>query len=153
MQLPKSCCWKKRGLLPFATKSVHVSRFNRPRQPCFAKNDVTPLYSRLSLNGHLCKTDTQSWSLPFFTPFIWLSIRRTLSAGPKGVRLRENWLYRVTNTSFYPIRSRYSRNLHKPDVAKARFTSYWITFHWLTPEDKIRIHARACNILYMSITL
>ena len=20
--------------------------------------------------GHLCKTDTQSWSLPFFTPFI-----------------------------------------------------------------------------------
>ena len=34
-------------------------------------------YSRLSLNGHLPKTDTWSWSLPFFTPFIWLSIRRT----------------------------------------------------------------------------
>ena len=24
----------------------------------------------LSLNGHLCKTDTESWSLPFFTPCI-----------------------------------------------------------------------------------
>ena len=24
---------------------------------------------RLSLNGHLCKKDTQSWCLPFFTPF------------------------------------------------------------------------------------
>ena len=34
-------------------------------------------YSRLSLNGHLPKTDTWSWSLPFFTPFIWLSMRRT----------------------------------------------------------------------------
>ena len=34
-------------------------------------------YSLHSLNGHLCKTDTQSWSLPFFTPSIWLSIRRT----------------------------------------------------------------------------
>ena len=48
------------------------------------------MYSRLSLNGHLYKTNTsvkrtlKSWSLPFFTPFIWLSIRRTLSAGPKG---------------------------------------------------------------------
>ena len=36
-------------------------------------------YSRLSRNGHLYKTDTS------VTP-----IRRTLSAGPKGVRLRES---------------------------------------------------------------
>ena len=27
-------------------------------------------YSRLSLNGHLCKMDTWSWSLPFFAPSI-----------------------------------------------------------------------------------
>ena len=27
-------------------------------------------YIRLSLNGHLGKKDTQSWSLPFYTPFI-----------------------------------------------------------------------------------
>ena len=27
-------------------------------------------YSRLSLNGHLCKTDTKSWSLPLLIPFI-----------------------------------------------------------------------------------
>ena len=50
-------------------------------------------YSRLSLNGHLCKTDTWSWSLPFFAPSIRLSIRRTASADPKDVRLRESWLY------------------------------------------------------------
>ena len=35
----------------------------------FAKG-LPPGYSRLSLNEHLCETDTQSWSLPFFTPFI-----------------------------------------------------------------------------------
>ena len=34
-------------------------------------------YSRLSLNWHLGKTDARSWSLPFFTLFIWLSIRGT----------------------------------------------------------------------------
>ena len=36
-------------------------------------------YSRLSLNGHLYKTDT--------------SVKQTLSDGPKGVHLRESWLY------------------------------------------------------------
>ena len=39
-------------------------------------------YSRLSLNGHLYKTD--------------ICLRRTASAGPKGVRLRESWLYKIT---------------------------------------------------------
>ena len=33
--------------------------------------------SRLSLIGHLYKTDTQRWSLTFFTPFIRVSIRLT----------------------------------------------------------------------------
>ena len=32
--------------------------------------DCSKVYRRLSLNGHLCKTDTQSRCLPFFTPFI-----------------------------------------------------------------------------------
>ena len=32
--------------------------------------DCSKVYHRLSLNGHLCKTDTQSRCLPFFTPFI-----------------------------------------------------------------------------------
>ena len=41
-------------------------------------------YSRLSINGHLYKTDT--------------SVKRTLSAGPKGVRLRESSLYMPCST-------------------------------------------------------
>ena len=43
------------------------------------KHDSKSLYSRLSLNGHLYKTDT--------------SVKRTLSASPKDVHLRESWLY------------------------------------------------------------
>ena len=56
---------------------------------------LTPLlghackYSRLSLNGHLCKTDALSWSLPFLTPFIFLTlykmdtfVKRTPRVGP-----------------------------------------------------------------------
>ena len=35
------------------------------------------LWFVLLVDAHLCSTDTQSWSLPFFTPFIWLSVRRT----------------------------------------------------------------------------
>ena len=44
----------------------------------FVKENLLSLQcSRLSLYAHLYKTDTQSWSLLFFSPFIWLSIRRT----------------------------------------------------------------------------
>ena len=55
--------------------------------------------------GHLYKINKsvkqtlKSWSLPSFTPFIWLSVRwtspnlrKTVSTGPKGVRLKESWL-------------------------------------------------------------
>ena len=48
-------------------------------------------YSRLSLNGHLYKTDTSvkhSLSLTLYKTDT--SLRRTLSAGPKGVRLRKS---------------------------------------------------------------
>ena len=57
-------------------------------------------YNRLSLDGHLYKTDTSVKRTPRVGPclsllqsFIWLFIRRTLIAGPKGVRLRWSWLY------------------------------------------------------------
>ena len=64
----------------------------------------TMLYSQLSLNGHLYKTDTSIKRTPRVGPCISLlplltlykmdtSVRRTLSAGPKGVCLRESWLY------------------------------------------------------------
>ena len=36
------CCRKKRVVLTFATKSVHVVRFTDPRQTCFAASDVNP---------------------------------------------------------------------------------------------------------------
>ena len=57
------------------------------------------IYSQLSLNGHLCKMDT-SVKLELVPAFLYsfyltlyktdTSLRRTLSAGPKGVRLRES---------------------------------------------------------------
>ena len=31
---------------------------------------IASVYTVDCLDGHLCKTDTQSWSLSFFTPFI-----------------------------------------------------------------------------------
>ena len=59
-------------------------------------------YSRLSLNGHLYKTDTSVKRTLAFLYSLYLtlyktdiSLRRTLSAGPKGVRLRESCLYHV----------------------------------------------------------
>ena len=55
-------------------------------------------YSRLSLNGHLYKTDTSLKRTPRVGPVLYslyltlykmdISLRRTLTAGPKGVRLR-----------------------------------------------------------------
>ena len=58
-------------------------------------------YSRLSLNGHLYKTDTSVKGTPRVGPCLCLfplfdsyktdiSLRRTLSTGPKGVRLGES---------------------------------------------------------------
>ena len=59
-------------------------------------------YSRLSLNGHLYKTNTSLKRTPRVGPclsfyFLYLtlyktdiSLRRTLTAGPKGVRLRRS---------------------------------------------------------------
>ena len=59
-------------------------------------------YSRLSLKGHLYKTDTSVKRTPRVGPFPSLlplfdslyktdiSLRRTGSAGPKGVRLKES---------------------------------------------------------------
>ena len=45
-------------------------------------------------DGQLVKTDTYScYPRPFFNPFSWLSVRRTHSAGPRRVHLRESWLY------------------------------------------------------------
>ena len=60
------------------------------------------VYSRLSLNGHLYKTDTSVKRTlrvgpcqSFYSFYLTLyktdtSLRRTLSAGPKGVHLRES---------------------------------------------------------------
>ena len=58
-------------------------------------------YSRLSLNGHLHKTDpSENGHLELVPAFLYslyltlyktdTSLRRTLSAGPKGVRLRRS---------------------------------------------------------------
>ena len=44
-----------------------------------------------SLNAHLAKTDTKSWSMLFFTPFSYwtdISLRRTHSADPKGIHVK-----------------------------------------------------------------
>ena len=59
------------------------------------------IYSRLSLNGHLYKTDTSVKRTPrvgiafIYSLYLTLyktdiSLRRTLDAGPKGVRFRES---------------------------------------------------------------
>ena len=65
-------------------------------------------YSRLSLNGHLYKTDTSLKRTPRVGPCLSLlplltlyktdiSLRGTLTAGPKGVCLRGSWLYSPWN--------------------------------------------------------
>ena len=51
-------------------------RYRAPDSPCIGHFPVRSQWF-LSLNGHFAKTDTQSWSLPFFTPVVWRSIRRT----------------------------------------------------------------------------
>ena len=50
-------------------------------------------YSRLSLNGHLELVPAFLYSFHLTLYKTNTSLRRTLSAGPKGVRLRESWLY------------------------------------------------------------
>ena len=62
----------------------------------------TPLYKVLTYtvdslltDTSVIQTETKSWSLPFFAASIWLSIRPTASAGPKGFRLRESRLYKL----------------------------------------------------------
>ena len=49
------------------------------------KKEKSTTWSLDSLNEHLGKTDTYRCSLAFFTPYIRLSVRRTTSAGSKGV--------------------------------------------------------------------
>ena len=49
------------------------------------EKEKSTTWSLDSLNEHLGKTDTYRWSLAFFTPYIWLSVRRTTSAGSSGV--------------------------------------------------------------------
>ena len=48
---------------------------------------VATFPSQMSFDGHLYKTDTQSWSLPFFTGLVVyetdISLRRTHSAVPE----------------------------------------------------------------------
>ena len=53
------------------------------------------------LKKHIYKMATYSWSLSFFTPFIWLSIRQTLNTGPKVVCVRNSWLYVVYKAMFW----------------------------------------------------
>ncbi len=45
------------------------------------------MYSQLSLNGHLYKTDTWGWSRPYKMN---TSLKQTVGAGPDGVRFRES---------------------------------------------------------------
>jgi len=53
-----------------------ISEVQTEKTKTKTQHNKTEIYSRLSLNGHLYKTgdlpktDTYSWSLPFFTPFI-----------------------------------------------------------------------------------
>ena len=49
-----------------------------------------PIYSRLSLNGHLELVPAFLYSLYLTLYKTDTSLRRTLSASPKGVRLRES---------------------------------------------------------------
>ena len=46
VQVAKSCCRKKRVVLLFATKLVHVERCYRPKENLFnfAASDVAPVY-------------------------------------------------------------------------------------------------------------
>ena len=46
VQVAKSCCRKKRVVLLFATKLVHVERCHRPKENVFnfAASDVAPVY-------------------------------------------------------------------------------------------------------------
>ena len=67
-----------------ARKKINNGRF-------YARDVKVVDDSQLSVNGHLelvpaflyslyltlYKTDAESWTLPFFTPFFWLSIKRT----------------------------------------------------------------------------
>ena len=71
------------------------------------------------MDTSIYKTDTsvkrtpKKRSLPFFAPSIWLSLltfyktdislRRTASAGPKGVRLRESWLHPMRKYNGYIV--------------------------------------------------
>ena len=81
------------------TWSFDVLSFKRLPQVEMQICELVLKCSRLSFNRHLCKMDTSVKRTPrvgpclFFTPFMWLSPRQTLIAGPKGVRLRESWLY------------------------------------------------------------
>ena len=78
--------------------------YDRTQDAMRACTSASWLYSWLSLNGHLYKTDTFVKRTPrvgpclFYSLYLILyktdtSLRRTLSAGPKGVRLRESWPY------------------------------------------------------------
>ena len=58
---------------------------------------ISCVYSRLSLNGHLCLQNGHLELIPAFLYSFYLtlykkdsSLRWTLSASPKGVRLRES---------------------------------------------------------------
>ena len=62
-------------------------------------------YSRLSLNGRLESVPAFAYSL-YLTPYKTdTSLRRTLSAGPKGARLRESYcIYLIAlNTMYAPL--------------------------------------------------
>ena len=61
----------------------------------FFECDLACKYSWLSLNGHLELVPAFLYSFYLTLYKKDTSLRRTLSAGPKGVRLRESWLYNL----------------------------------------------------------
>ena len=71
----------------------------------FSKSPLgnTKFHSQLSLNGHLCKTDTLLKRAPRVSPCLFflllverdISLRQTLSAGSRGVCLRDSWLLTI----------------------------------------------------------
>ena len=101
-----------------------------------ANTPAINIYSRLSLNGHLYKTDTSVKRTPRVGPYLFsslyltlyktdISLRWTASAGPKGVRLRESWLYHSLSDSFVIVHeNQYGNHTKKMKTLVNKFISF-----------------------------
>ena len=65
---------KPSSTTPTPSAYLQLARFQTVLQIKILRKSSFGHYSRLSLNGHLCNSDTHSWSLPFFTPFQFHSL-------------------------------------------------------------------------------